>query len=30
VLVTAHSIGFWGVWLLLGQWMKEALDFGAR
>jgi hypothetical protein len=30
VLVTAHSLGFWGVWLALGTWKDEALSFGAR
>ncbi|GBF98331.1 ferric reductase [Raphidocelis subcapitata] len=29
-LVTAHSLGFWGVWLALGEWRGQALDFGAR
>jgi hypothetical protein len=29
-LVTAHSLGFWGVWLAMGEWRAEALDFGAR
>ena len=29
-LVTAHSLGFWSVWLYMGEWKQEALDFGAR
>jgi hypothetical protein len=30
VMVTAHSLGFWGVWLYQGLWVKEAFDQGAR
>ncbi|WIA44569.1 hypothetical protein OEZ86_007294 [Tetradesmus obliquus] len=30
VIVTAHSLGFWGVWLYQGLWVKEAFDQGAR
>eukprot|EP00879_Flechtneria_rotunda_P005830 GHRR01006134.1.p1 GENE.GHRR01006134.1~~GHRR01006134.1.p1 ORF type:complete len:902 (+),score=349.32 GHRR01006134.1:184-2889(+) len=30
VIVTAHSIGFWGVWLFQGKWLKEALQQGDR
>jgi hypothetical protein len=29
VMVTAHSLGFWGIWLYQGQWVKEAFDQGA-
>jgi hypothetical protein len=30
VMVTAHSLGFWGVWLYQGLWVKEAFDQGPR
>jgi hypothetical protein len=30
VMVTAHSLGFWGVWLYQGLWTKEAFDQGPR
>jgi hypothetical protein len=29
-LASAHSIGFWGVWLARGMWLKEALARGSR
>jgi predicted ferric reductase len=29
-LASAHSLGFWGVWITRGQFLKEALDRGAR
>lgn len=30
IMVTAHSLGLWGVWLYQGQWLKEAFDQGDR
>lgn len=29
-LVSAHSLGFWVLWLLQGKWLQEALDMGSR
>jgi hypothetical protein len=29
-LASAHSIGFWGVWVARGMWLKEAFAQGAR
>jgi hypothetical protein len=28
VMVTAHSLGFWGIWLYQGQFVQEAFDQG--
>ncbi len=30
VFVTAHSLGFWGFWLVQGTWWHEALSNGPR
>lgn len=30
IIVTAHSLGFWGVWVWQQQWLQEALDQGDR
>ena len=29
-IASAHSLGFWGVWLARGQWTAEAFSQGAR
>ena len=28
VMVTAHSLGFWGIWLVQGKLVEEAFDQG--